>query len=83
MNNKLNQMHKQLSDNLKFLTQDKQFKGERLKDRCEECNISFRTVEELKYEMRSNPKLSTLIALEEMFNVTIDELVNTDLSKKK
>lgn len=48
----------------------------------EESDIPMRTIESLYLKYRTNPHIETVMKIAEYFNVSLDDLVYKDLSKK-
>ncbi len=67
-----------IADNLKYLLKD-----QNAAELCIYHGISRRTVTDLRVGNRTNPKIETVIKLCEIFKLTLDEFVRTDLSLKK
>ena len=64
--------------NIVFLKNLNRYKWEEISTLLE---IPYRTLQDLIYGKITNPKLDTIIKLSKFFNVTIDDLINKDLSK--
>lgn len=76
MNNKQKTYY--ISSNLVYLLKD-----QNAKELCIHYDISYRTVQDLRLGNRTNPKIETVMKLCQIFKLTLDEFVYTDLSIKK
>lgn len=67
-----------LQNNLQFL-----FRDIEIKSWCKEHDIPYNTIQSIRQGTRTNAKIDTILAIKEAFNLTLDELVISDLSSKK
>ncbi len=66
-----------LKSNIVYLTKQS---GTTLK-KIQVNEVPSRTIEDLVYKDNPNPKMNTLIAIAKHFNIKIDDLLFTDLTK--
>lgn len=67
-----------IHENLNFLRNKYKLS---LLDMAIKVEIPLRTLEDLLYRKRTNPRINTLIKIAKGFNLSLDDLVLKDLSK--